>query len=41
VGDKKTSIAFTFFQQVFGHLLKEGKASGGCHGIEKEFLGGC
>ncbi|MEQ6354939.1 hypothetical protein ABNX05_09965 [Lysinibacillus sp. M3] len=27
------------FQRVFKHLLKEVKASGGCHGIGKEFLG--
>ncbi len=29
---------FKFFQQVSKHLLKEFKASGGCHGIGKEFF---
>ncbi|MFC9539575.1 hypothetical protein ACFTQ7_06765 [Lysinibacillus sp. NPDC056959] len=28
---------FNFFQQVFKNPLKEVKASGGCHGIGKEF----
>ncbi|QPQ31171.1 sigma factor [Lysinibacillus sp. JNUCC 51] len=27
-----------FFQRVFKHPLKEVKASGGCHGIGKEFF---
>ncbi|MEY9977652.1 hypothetical protein [Lysinibacillus sp. RC79] len=31
--------SFNFFQRVSKHPLKEVKASGGCHGIGKEFLG--
>ncbi|KOS63211.1 hypothetical protein FJQ98_24515 [Lysinibacillus agricola] len=30
--------AFNFFQCVSKHPLKEVKASGGCHGIGKEFF---
>jgi len=29
---------FNFFQRVFGHPLKEVKASGGYHGIGKKFF---
>ncbi|MFJ8518637.1 DUF5412 family protein [Lysinibacillus xylanilyticus] len=31
-------LVFNFFQRVFKHPLKEVEASGGCHGIGKEFF---